>query len=153
MPKLKQFAWKNVELEKLNPLLDRQLVVGESVMIARIVLRKGCHVPLHSHENEQLSHIVEGALKFGIDGREIVVRAGEVLCIPPHMPHDAIAIEDTLAFDTFYPPRADWLAKTDTYLRGVAVTSDKGHVTSKAPQKSGAAGKSKPPTHSGKSKK
>jgi len=110
-------AWNEVEREELNPLLYRQLIVGEQVMLARILLKKGCIVPWHSHVNEQLSSIFEGALKFWIDGKEIVVRAGEVLVIPPSMPHKAEALEDTLAIDTFHPPRADWINKTDSYLR------------------------------------
>jgi quercetin dioxygenase-like cupin family protein len=114
---LKYLAWKNVEAEVLNPLLERQLIVGEEVMLARILLRKGCIVRMHSHVNEQLSATLEGALKFWIDGKEIVVRAGEVLVIPPNMPHKAEALEDTVAIDTFHPPRADWINKTDDYLR------------------------------------
>jgi quercetin dioxygenase-like cupin family protein len=117
---LKYIPWKNVELEHLNPLLDRQMVVGEQMMVARVLLKKGCVVPEHSHHNEQITYILEGALKFHIDGREIIVRAGEVLCIPPHMPHQAEALEDTVDLDVFTPPRADWLGKTDQYLRGVA---------------------------------
>lgn len=114
---LKYIAWKDVELEEVNPLLQRQMVVGQEVMLARIVLKKGCIVPLHSHVNEQISYILEGALKFYIDDREIVVRAGEVLTIPSNMPHKAEALEDTVDLDIFHPPRADWLAKNDSYLR------------------------------------
>ena len=114
---LKYLSWNDVELETMHPLLQRQLVVGHKVMLARVLLKKGCVVPLHSHENEQLSYILEGALKFWIDGKEIVVHAGEVLTIPPHMPHKAEALEDTVDLDIFHPPRADWLNKTDAYLR------------------------------------
>lgn len=114
---LKYLAWNDIEREELNPLLYRQLIVGQQVMLARILLKQGCVVPWHSHVNEQLSSIFEGALKFWIDGKEIVVRAGEVLVIPPNMPHKAEALEDTLAIDTFHPPRADWINKTDSYLR------------------------------------
>ena len=114
---LKHIRWKDVELEKLNPLLDRQLVVGDQLMVSRILLKKGCIVPLHSHVNEQMSYILEGALKFWIDGKEIVVHAGEVLCIPSSMPHKAEAMEDTVDLDIFYPPRQDWIDKTDQYLR------------------------------------
>jgi quercetin dioxygenase-like cupin family protein len=114
---LKYLSWNEVELETMHPLLQRQLVVGQKVMLARVLLKKGCVVPLHSHENEQLSYILEGALKFWIDGKEIVVHAGEVLTIPPHMPHKAEALEDTVDLDIFHPPRADWLNKTDSYLR------------------------------------
>lgn len=116
-PELKYLSWDRVEKEELTPLLFRQLIVGEQVMLARILLKKGCVVPWHSHVNEQLSSIFEGALKFWIDDKEIVVRPGEVLVIPPNMPHKAEALEDTLAIDTFHPPRADWINKTDSYLR------------------------------------
>jgi quercetin dioxygenase-like cupin family protein len=114
---LKFLAWDDVELESMHPLLDRQLIVGHEVMLARVLLKKGCIVPLHSHVNEQLSYILKGALKFYIDGKEIVVRAGEVLTIPPNMPHKAEALVDTVDLDIFHPPRADWINKTDTYLR------------------------------------
>ena len=114
---LQYTRWKDVELETVNPLLDRQLVVGESLMLARVLLKKGCLVPRHSHVNEQITYILEGALKFLIDGREIVVSSGELLCIPPNMPHEAVALEDTLDLDIFNPPRQDWLNKTDQYLR------------------------------------
>ena len=114
---LKYLSWNDVELETMHPLLQRQLVVGHEVMLARVLLKKGCVVPLHSHVNEQLSYILEGALKFWIDGKEIVVHAGEVLTIPPHMPHKAEALEDTVDLDIFHPPRADWINKTDSYLR------------------------------------
>ena len=114
---LKYLAWNDIEVEEMNPLLGRQLIVGHQVMLARVLLKKGCIVPLHSHVNEQLSYILEGALKFYIDGKEIVVRAGEVLTIPPNMPHKAEAMEDTVDLDIFNPPRADWINKTDSYLR------------------------------------
>lgn len=118
---LKHERWDAIELETLNPLIQRHFVVGSDVMLARILLKKGAIVPMHSHHNEQVTWVMEGALKFTIDGREVVVRAGEVLCIPPHMPHAAEALEDTVDIDIFNPPRADWIGKTDDYLRqGVA---------------------------------
>jgi quercetin dioxygenase-like cupin family protein len=116
--KMKYIPWKTVEREKLNPLIDREMLVGDKVMLARVLMKKGAHVPLHHHHNEQVTYILEGALKFAIDGKEIVVRSGEVLCIPPNMPHEAWALEDTVDLDIFDPPREDWLNKTDDYLRG-----------------------------------
>ena len=89
-------------------------------MLAHVYLKKGCIVPRHSHKNEQLSYILEGALRFriGEDQREeIIVRAGEVLVIPFDVPHMAEALEDTIDVDVFSPPRLDWLDKTDHYLR------------------------------------
>ena len=115
---LQYTPWRAVPLEDLNPLLQRQFVVGQEIMLARVLLKKGCIVPLHSHVNEQLTYILDGALKFWIDGQEIVVHAGETLCIPSNMPHKAEALEDTVDLDVFAPPRADWINKTDQYLRG-----------------------------------
>jgi quercetin dioxygenase-like cupin family protein len=113
----KYTKWDDIEVESLNALIGRQMIVGTNVMVARVLLKKGAIVPMHSHHNEQVSYILEGALRFFIDGREITVSAGEVLCIPPHMPHEAIALEDTVDLDIFNPPRQDWLDKDDAYLR------------------------------------
>lgn len=116
---LQHIPWHTLPLEELNPLLQRQFVVGQQMMLARVLLKKGCVVPEHSHHNEQLTYILDGALKFWIDGKEIVVHSGEVLCIPANMPHKAEALEDTVDLDVFTPPRADWINRTDQYLRGV----------------------------------
>jgi quercetin dioxygenase-like cupin family protein len=116
--KLKYIAWSAVELEDMKPLLQRQLIVGQNIMVARVLLQKGATVPEHSHHNEQVTYVLEGALKFWVDGQVIVVKSGEVLTIPSHMPHQAEALEDTVDLDIFNPPRADWLNKTDQYLRG-----------------------------------
>ena len=122
---LKYISWESVELENLNPLLQRQFVVGQDIMLARVLLKKGSVVPRHSHVNEQVTYILEGALKFFIDGKEIIVKAGEVLCIPPNMPHEAHALEDTVDLDVFNPPRRDWMEKTDGYLRSEAEALNK----------------------------
>ena len=121
MPNVTFYAWDQLPRETVSPLLDRRLIVGDRMMLAHVYLKKGCIVPKHNHENEQLTYILEGALRFSIgdDGEEIVdVRAGEVLCIPSHVWHQAEALEDTLDVDVFTPPRQDWLEKTDSYLRG-----------------------------------
>jgi quercetin dioxygenase-like cupin family protein len=122
---MKYIPWNTIPLEELNPMLQRQLIVGEEMMIARVLLKKGAVVPRHSHHNEQITYILEGVLKFFIDGKEIVVSAGEVLCIPRNMPHEAIALEDTVDLDVFNPPRADWLDGSDEYLRSVAAAANK----------------------------
>lgn len=109
-----------MEKERVSDMLDRRLITGERIMLAHVYLKKGCIVPKHSHENEQITYILEGALRFklGEDQKEVVtVSAGEVLHIPPNLPHEAEAVEDTLDVDVFSPPRADWLNKTDSYLR------------------------------------
>ena len=104
-PELKYLAWKDIERERLNPQIDREMVVGDKIMLARVLMKKGAHVPLHHHHNEQVTYILEGALKFNVGGKEIVVRAGEVLCMPPNMPDEAWAEEDTVDLWSFNPPR------------------------------------------------
>ena len=117
----RHFRWDDMPKEKLNDLLDRRLITGERMMLAHVYLKKGCLVPRHSHENEQLTYVLEGALHFWLgedEKEEVVVRAGEVLTIPSNLPHKALALEDTLDVDVFCPPRQDWLDGTDAYLRG-----------------------------------
>lgn len=115
---LKHVKWEEVPVEIVNPLIERQFVVGDQVMVAKLLLRKGCVVPMHSHVNEQITNILSGALQFTINGKDITVRPGEYLCIPPNVPHTALALEDTIDIDIFTPPREDWINKTDQYLRG-----------------------------------
>jgi quercetin dioxygenase-like cupin family protein len=117
----RHFRWDDMPKESLNPLLDRRLITGERMMLAHVYLKKGCVVPRHSHENEQLTYVLEGALHFWLgedESEEVIVRAGEVLTIPSNLPHKALALEDTLDVDVFSPPRQDWLSGTDAYLRG-----------------------------------
>jgi len=115
----KWYRWDQMPREELHDRLSRRLITGDQVMLAHVYLKQGCVVPRHSHENEQFTYILEGALRFlvGDEAEEIVVRAGEVLHLPANVPHEAHALEDTLDVDIFYPPRADWLNKTDDYLR------------------------------------
>jgi quercetin dioxygenase-like cupin family protein len=115
--KLQHIRLQDMPVEHLNPLIDRQFVAGERSMLARIILRKGSIVPMHSHDNEQITYVLEGALKFLIDGKELVVRSGEILVIPSNLPHSAEALEDTVDLDIFCPPREDWIRGTDAYLR------------------------------------
>ncbi len=109
--------WADVPEEPMSDFIGRQFVVGTGTMLARVLLKKGAHVPEHSHPNEQITYVLEGALRFRIDGREVVVGTGEVLCIPPHVPHEAWAEEDTVDLDIFNPPRQDWIDRDDSYLR------------------------------------
>ena len=114
------YRWDDMPRERVNDKLERRLITGDKMMLAHVYLEKGCIVPKHSHFNEQITYILEGALRFslGEDGSEvIIVRAGEVLTIPANLPHMAEALEDTLDLDVFDPPREDWLNKTDSYLR------------------------------------
>jgi quercetin dioxygenase-like cupin family protein len=114
------YRWDDMPKERLSDVLERRLITGERMMLAHVYLKKGAIVPRHSHDNEQLTYILEGALRFWLGDageRELVVAAGEVLYLPSNLPHQAEAIEDTLDVDVFCPPRQDWLNHTDAYLR------------------------------------
>lgn len=116
----KHYRWAELPAEPMKGSITRKLITSERMMIAHVFLKKGDDVPQHSHENEQITYILEGALHFwlGEKGeRELTVRAGEVLVLPSHLPHRALALEDTLDVDVFNPPRQDWLNGTDAYLR------------------------------------
>jgi quercetin dioxygenase-like cupin family protein len=114
------YRWDDLPREELNPLLGRRLITGDRLMLAHVYLEPGCIVPKHAHENEQITYVLEGAMRFwlGEDEAEVVALArGEVLHIPSWLPHKAEALEWTLDLDVFTPPRQDWLDGSDAYLR------------------------------------
>jgi quercetin dioxygenase-like cupin family protein len=111
------YEWDRITKEQLNPVCARQVIHGETLTVARLYMSKGCLVPVHHHHNEQISMVDQGRLKFVLDGQEIVVKAGEVLRIPPDVPHSAEALEDSIATDLFSPVREDWIRGDDAYLR------------------------------------
>ena len=113
---MKLYKWDSVELETMSDVISRKVISGEKAMVAQVFLKKDAVVPEHHHESEQLTYIMEGALKFELEGQEVVVRKGEVLHIPSNVPHRAVALEDTLDLDIFSPIRKDWLTKDDSYL-------------------------------------
>jgi quercetin dioxygenase-like cupin family protein len=115
---MKNYKWDEVEAEEITDLLTRRYISGEKMTLARFFLKRGCYVSTHSHENEQMSTILSGRLKFIIDNEEVVVSAGETIHIPALTPHSAEALEDTDALDAFTPVRSDWLEGRDAYLRG-----------------------------------
>ena len=115
-------AWNDVPREAVTDTISRRLFTGARMLLAHVHLKKGAIVPWHSHENEQITWIVEGALRFwlgeeGSDGvQELVISAGETMSIPSNLPHKAEALEDTFDVDIFSPPRQDWLDGTDSYF-------------------------------------
>ena len=111
------YRWEDIPEERLTDLLSRKLVVGKNEMLGLVTLKKGAVVVAHKHESEQITFVLKGALKFRVEGREIVVREGELLHLPSDMEHSATALEDTLDLDIFSPIRRDWLEGSDNYLR------------------------------------
>ena len=119
-PTVRHLRWDELPRESVTDRISRRLVTGDRIMMAHVYLDAGSVVPRHAHENEQMTYILEGALRFSVgeegEAEEIVVRAGEVLHLPSGVPHEAEALEDTLDLDVFCPPRQDWLDGTDAYF-------------------------------------
>ncbi|MBI1790431.1 MAG: cupin domain-containing protein [Acidobacteria bacterium] len=115
---MQSYDWSALPEERLNPLVSRKMIHGESMTVARLSLKAGAVVPTHSHVNEQISMIESGAVRFVIGGRELLVRGGETVQIPPGVPHSVVAEEDSVAVDIFSPVREDWRRGDDAYLRG-----------------------------------
>ena len=113
---MKTYTWDDMPWEVVTPGISRKIITGQNEMATHVLLKKGAVVPEHSHVSEQITYVLEGVLRFTIGGEEIVVGAGQVLVIPPNVPHMAVALEDTLDMDLFSPIRQDWLDGTDTYF-------------------------------------
>jgi len=114
---MQHYQWENVPREELNPTLARQVIHADNLTVARMYLRKGCVVPEHSHHNEQISMVEQGSAKFVLAGEERLMKAGDVVRIPPHVKHSVEAMEDCVALDLFSPRREDWIRGDDSYLR------------------------------------
>jgi quercetin dioxygenase-like cupin family protein len=110
--------WHAEPVEQLNERIGRQMLHTETMTVARIHLAAGAVVPRHAHENEQVANVVEGRLRFVVDGEELVVGTGESVALPANVPHEVEALEDSLVLDVFSPVRADWVRGDDAYLRG-----------------------------------
>ena len=106
------FRWDEIALEKITEMISQKIVAGDREMLAQIYLKRGALVPMHSHDSEQMTYVLQGSLRFLVGGEEIIVREGEVLHIPPGVPHQAEALDDTFELDVFSPIRADWLVDT-----------------------------------------
>lgn len=114
---MQTYEWSQIEKEQMNPSFARRVIHGETMTIARLELKKGCTVPEHRHHNEQISMVEQGSLRFFVGGQEQIVRTGEVLRIPPHVPHSVEVLEDSAVVDLFSPRREDWIRGDDAYLR------------------------------------
>ncbi len=102
--------WSDVPEEKVRDSLWRKVISGDKAMFIQARFEKGCVLPAHKHENEQLSYVLKGALNFTLGEREVLVKAGEVLVIPSNVEHAARALEDTVSIDVLSPVRRDLIA-------------------------------------------
>lgn len=114
---MQHYSWDTVPVEVLSETISRKIITGDRLMIAQVFIKKGGIVPRHAHENEQVTYILEGALRFELEGQTVTVAKGQVLHIPSNVPHEAVALEDTIDLDIFNPPRQDWITGQDAYLR------------------------------------
>jgi quercetin dioxygenase-like cupin family protein len=108
--------WDEIALDKVTEMLSRKVVTGEREMLVQVYVKRGCLVPQHAHQSEQMTYVLQGALKFLVAGEEITVREGEVLHIPSGVEHQAEALEDTFELDVFSPVRSEWLAGSEDDL-------------------------------------
>jgi len=113
MPSVRLHRWDEIALEKVTEMMSQKIITGEREMLAQIYLKRGALIPLHSHESEQMTYILQGALRFLVGNEEVVVREGEVLHIPANVQHQAEALEDTFELDVFSPIRTDWLRELE----------------------------------------
>ena len=113
MTTVRVHRWDEIALEKITEMVSQKIVAGEREMLAQIYLKRGALVPLHSHESEQMTYILQGALKVIVGGEVVTVREGEVLHVPSWISHQAEALEDTFELDVFSPVRQDWLRGED----------------------------------------
>jgi quercetin dioxygenase-like cupin family protein len=117
---VQKINWDTVPVEQVNPSMQRKIVTGKKMMIARMKFKDGFLVPQHSHENEQITSVLSGTIRFwfGADKKEVMdLHAGDIVVIPGNLPHEALMIGDVEEIDSFAPPREDWLNGTDHYLR------------------------------------
>jgi quercetin dioxygenase-like cupin family protein len=117
---LKKINWDVVPAEEVTPQMNRKIIAGEKLMIAKMKFKDGFRVPLHSHENEQITEVISGTIRFWFgNNREQVMdlHAGELVVIPPNLPHEALMIGEVEEIDHWAPPRQDWLDGTDDYLK------------------------------------
>jgi quercetin dioxygenase-like cupin family protein len=116
MADVRLHRWDEIALEKVTEVISRKLVTGQREMLTQIYLKRGALVPMHKHDSEQMTYVLQGGLKFLVGGEEVIVREGEVLVIPSWVEHQVEALDDTLTLDIFSPIRQDWLDGTDTYF-------------------------------------
>ena len=117
---IEKLNWENVPTEQVTPEMQRKIISGEKMMIARMKFQDGFVVPLHSHINEQITQVISGTIRFWFgDNKDQVMDlgAGDVIVIPSNLPHEALMIGEVEEIDSWAPPRADWLDGSDDYLR------------------------------------
>lgn len=117
---VKKLNWETIPTEEVTPQMERKIIAGEKMMIAKMKFKDGFRVPLHSHENEQITSVMSGTIRFWFGEnkeQEMELHAGDVIVIPSNLPHEALMIGDVEEIDSWAPPRQDWLDGTDDYLR------------------------------------
>ena len=118
--KMKHFKWDQIPAERLNDKFVRKLAWDGKIMVARTEVEQGYVVPLHAHDNEQITWVMSGKWRFKLEGKTVDVGPNEMISIPANVPHTAEAVETLVAYDIFTPPREDWLKGEDAYLRTAA---------------------------------
>jgi unsaturated pyranuronate lyase len=109
--------WTDIPNESITPFINRRFITADRVTVAQFELKQGGVVPRHGHEQEQMTCVLRGRLKFVMGGQELLAGPGEVVQIPGSVEHEVHVLEDASVIDVFSPIRQDWIDKTDDYFR------------------------------------
>ncbi len=102
--------WATIPRVRVAEGIDRQMVVGEKLMICRLTIQPRVVTPVHAHVHEQITMVERGRVLYIVDGVELVVSTGDVLHFPPNVPHGATMLEEEVVLvDVFTPMREDFL--------------------------------------------
>lgn len=102
--------WDTIPSEQVAEGIQRQMIVGEKLMMCRLKIQPRVVTPVHTHEHEQMTMVERGRVLYIVDGVERICSAGDVLHFRPHQPHGATMLdEEVVLVDVFTPRREDFL--------------------------------------------
>lgn len=98
--------WDALEPLEMVPGLTFQPVLGEKLMVNFVTFQPHTEAPLHWHDEEQITYVMDGELEFEVAGETRTLRRGDAVSIPPNVPHAARTHESgCVEIDVFHPPR------------------------------------------------
>jgi quercetin dioxygenase-like cupin family protein len=104
--------WSEIQIEHPAEGIARQMVVGDNLMMCRFRFAPHLVTPEHSHPHEQMSVVVQGRVRFFVEGQERIASPGDVLHFPSGCRHGATMMdEEVILIDIFTPIREDFLTR------------------------------------------
>ena len=117
MAEIKVQTWDSIHEDTLNPLAGRKALHAENMTVARFRFDKGNQVASHHHVNDQVTIVQSGAIRMVVGDQVLMMKTGDMVHVPPDVPHGNEALEDTIIIEIFSPLREDWIKGDDSYLR------------------------------------